>query len=67
MKINQSLNLKIKEKTERDQLDYKTIKNIIQNEFYDSCEKILIENQSKFIEDYFTKIILIIWRRYFSK
>jgi hypothetical protein len=60
MKINQSLNLKIKEKTERDQLDYKTIKNIIQNEFYDSCEKILIENQSKFIEDYFTKIILII-------
>ncbi len=60
MKMNQSLNLKIKEKNEKGQLDYKTIQNIIQNEFYDSCEKILIENQTKFIEDYFTKINLII-------
>ena len=60
MKMNQSLNLKIKEKNEKGQLDNKTIQNITQNEFYDSCEKILIENQSKFIEDYFTKINLII-------
>ena len=60
MKMNQSLNIKIKEKNENEQIDYKTIQNIIQKEFIDSCEKILIENQSKFIEEYFTKIILII-------
>ena len=60
MKMNRSLNLKIKEKNENEQIDYKTIQNIIQKEFIDSCEKILIENQSKFIEEYFTKIILII-------
>ena len=60
MKMNNSMNLKHKEKTEKEIIDFKTLKDLINTEFIDSCERILIENQSKFIEDYFYKITLLI-------
>ena len=58
--MNYSMNLKSKEKTEKEIIDFKTLQDLISTEFIDSCERILIDNQSKFIEDYFFKITLII-------
>ena len=58
--MNYNINSKLKEKNEKLRIDYKMIQELIQKEFIDSCEKILIENKPKFIEDFFNKINLII-------
>ena len=58
--MNYNINSKLKEKNEKLRIDYKMIQELVQKEFIDSCEKILIENKPKFIEDFFNKINLII-------
>ena len=65
MKMNyNNINSKLKEKNEKFQIEHKVIQDLIQKEFIDSCEKILIENKPKFIEDYFKRINLIIKNYY---
>ena len=58
--MNNKINNKNKEKKEIEKIDDKTIQDLIKKEFIDSCEKIIIKNQIKFIEDFINKIILII-------
>ena len=58
--MNYSIKLNHKEKKELDKINDKVIEDLIRMEFIDSSENIIIENQQKFIEDYFTKINLIL-------
>ena len=62
MKINYSMKEISRKKSE--QLNEKSIKELIRKEFIDSCERILIENQTEFIGSYFNKIILILKNLY---
>ena len=64
MKIKYSMNFNEGEKKELEQLNYKTIQSLLLREFIDSCERILIDSQSKFIDNYFDKISLIIKNNY---
>ena len=62
MKINHSMKAISREKSE--ELNEKKIQELILTEFIDSCERILIDNQSKFIGNYFNKIVLILKNHY---
>ena len=62
--MNYSINPKNKAKRELEIINDKFIQDLIQMEFIDSCENILIQNQQKFIEEYFKKIYLIIKHYY---
>jgi hypothetical protein len=47
-----------------EQLNDKKIQELVQKEFIDSCEKILTDNQTNFISNYFNKIALILKNLY---
>ena len=58
--MNYIINQKYKEKRDIEKLDDKSISELINKEFIDSCENILIDAQTKFLDDFFEKIILIL-------
>ena len=62
MKINYSMKVITRENSE--QLNDKTLQELIRKEFIDSCEKILIDSQANFISNYFNKIVLILKSQY---
>ena len=62
--MNYITNQKYKDKREIEKIDEKTIQDIIKKEFIDSCDRILLDNQTKFVEYYFDKIVLIIKNYY---
>ena len=62
--MNYIINHKKKEKREIEKIDEKTIQDLIRKEFIDSCDRILIDIQTKFIDHFFEKIILIIKNYY---
>ena len=64
MKINYSMKTILRENSE--ELNDKNIQELIQKEFIDSCERILIDNQTRFISNYFNKIVLILKNLYGS-
>ena len=59
--MKHNLNIQIK----NEKLDSKLLSQIINEEFITSCEKILIEPQQKFINDFFNKILLSL-KNYYS-
>ena len=62
MKINYSM--KTISRFNNEQLNDKKMQELVQKEFIDSCEKILTDNQTKFISNYFNKIALILKNLY---
>ena len=59
--MKHNLNIQIK----NENFDSKLLSKIINEEFISSCEKILIEPQQKFIDDFFNKIFLSL-KNYYS-
>ena len=56
-------NLSIKLKNEK--INPKLLAEIIRNEFIDSCERIIIDSQPKFINNFYSKIFLLL-KNYYS-
>ena len=62
--MNYFINQNNKEKSDIGKIDDKVIEDLLNKEFIDSCENILIETQIKFVDDFFEKIALILKYNY---